>query len=285
MFFGDQFWKVGTQSKLSREYLLLAVLYGGSTLIIPLATQYLVNNLALSSLFSNTLVFLILILGFLTFSQILRFIQLIILEHIQREIFVAESRKWMMKLAPKKAHYLLEVQSMMKSFSISWGNLVELGLTLFFGLIVIILLHPAFLIVPVLIGAGAWGIFGMWKPAILTSVEESNEKYRIVDLGQKDKREDVTLASFLEARDRHFTYIKRSTVIVGLVLVLTQVYLLSLGIWLIGADQLSLGQLISAEIILSGIMAAFVKLPKTMESIYDLETSEIKLGMAAGDEA
>lgn len=283
MLLSSRFRKMSLLSKLPRKYVLLAFLYGLSTLIIPLATQYLVNSLALSSIFANTLVFLILLLIFLSISWVLRYGQLVLLEIIQRKIFVDEAIPWMGQVEEKKSHYMLEIQTVMKSFSAAWSHLVELGLSLLFGLLVILSIHPAFIVLPLMIGSGLWLIFTFWEPAVASSVVESNEKYSLVENKISGLPiSDEELAGFLKARNDHFTYVKRSTIVVGMTFVISQLYLLGVGIFLIERSEISVGQLVAGEIILTGIMVSVSKIPKTMEALYDFETSKIKLENALG---
>ena len=54
--------------------------------------------------------------------------------------------------------------------------------------------------------------------------------------------------------------------------------LLGLGGWLVIQGQLTLGQLVAAELIVMLIVGSFAKLGKHMESFYDLLTSVDKLG-------
>lgn len=281
MILSDRFREALASSKLSKRYVLLAVLFGLSTLIIPLATQFLVNSLALSSLFANTFIFLVIVLVLLSLAQLLRYGQLVLLEYIQREIFVDQAQKWGGKVKAEKSHYMLEIQTLMKSFSIAYSHLVELGLSVLFGFLVIMSFHPIFLMMPFITAAAFWLIFRSWNLAVSSSVEESNQKYQLVEQKFEGKSlADSDFARFLEARDKHFAFVKRTTLIVSVVFVVSQLYLLGTGIILIEMNQLSVGQLVSAEIILAGIMVSVTKLPKTMEALYDLETSKIKLESA-----
>lgn len=271
------------KTTLSRKYIILSILYGLSTLIVPLASQYLVNSLALSSIFSNTIIFLVIVVILLSAAQALRFAQVVILEFIQREIFIAEARRWALPVSPEKAHYMLEIQNLMKNFSAAYGHLVELGLTLFFGFLLIVSFHPMYLLLPLISGAAFWAIILRWKEAVETSVEESTVKYALIEevvSGSGPGDDDLT--TFLQARDQHFAFVKHATVLVGIAFVLSQLFLLGSGIYLIESGGLSVGQLVSAEIVLTGIMVTVGKLPKMMESLYDLETSKIKLEVATG---
>ena len=283
MLLSERFYEVLGSTKLSSRYVILAIFYGLSTLIIPLATQFLVNSLALSSLFSNTFVFMLILLILLTMAQVLRYGQTVILEFIQREIFVNEARQWLGKVRKEKSHYMLEIQTIMKSFSIAYSHLVELGLAVFFGFLVIISFHPFFLSLPLISALAIWGIFRFWDAAVASSVQESNEKYFLVERKFHDSPlTDTDLAQFLHARDRHFSFVKKATIIISAAFILSQLFLLGTGIYLIEMHQLSVGQLVSAEIILTGIMVSVTKLPKTMEALYDLDTSKIKIAKALG---
>lgn len=281
MILSAHFRDVLTSSKLTKRYIFLSILFGFSTLIIPLATQFLVNGLALSSLFTNTYIFLFILLILLALAQLLRFGQIILLEFIQREIFVAEAKKWEGPIYQAKAHYMLEIQTIMKSFSIAYGHLVELGLSVLFGFLVIISFHPILIALPIMTWLAFWLIFATWKTAVATSVDESTVKYELVEQKfQEEEISDFDMAVFLKTRNSHFYYIKRTTIIVSVCFVLSQLYLLGAGIYLIELKQLSVGQLVSAEIIITGIMVSVTKLPKTMEALYDLDTSRIKMKLA-----
>lgn len=266
--------------RLKKKYIIFAILYGISSLIVPMATQFLVNHLAISGIMVNTLTFSVIVGIALIVAQILKYTQVLLNEFIQREIFVLEARRW---YNPErgKAPYFFEIILLMKSFSASFTHLVELALLLFFGLLLIISFHPFFITLLLVLGGCIFFLFFSWEEAVRTSVEESNEKYRLFYKKQDQRslcEEDLEL--FLEVRDKHFYFIKRNKILVGTVFVVSQLLLLGSGIYFIQKHQLSIGQLVSAEIILSGILVSLTKLPRTLESLYDFETSKIKIEYA-----
>ncbi len=53
---------------------------------------------------------------------------------------------------------------------------------------------------------------------------------------------------------------------------------MSIGGWLVINNSLTLGQLIAAELILSAVIASFVKFGKHLDSFYDLMAATDKLG-------
>jgi len=54
--------------------------------------------------------------------------------------------------------------------------------------------------------------------------------------------------------------------------------LLAVGGWLVLQGQLTIGQLVAAEIVVSSVLAGVAKLGKQLESYYDLATALEKLG-------
>lgn len=263
---------------LSRKYIFYAIIYGLSSLIIPLTTQYLVNNLALSGILSNTLTFLVLLSAALILSQVFKYSQVILNEYMQREIFFHEIKSWGKEGQNKQSPYFFEIFNMMKAFASSFSHLVELALLLVFGLLLILVFHPLFIVLLFILVASVWWIFASWNEAVDTSLKESEQKYILF----KQKASGETLSEsniedYLVERHHHFQYIKRNKFNVSVTFIVSQLFLIGIGIYLIEKNQLSVGQLVSAEIVLSGILSSLSKLPKTIESLYDYETSRVKI--------
>lgn len=270
--------------KSSRKYILYSVLYGMTTLIVPLAVQFLVNNLALSGLWLNIVGFIIIITAGLALSLVLRYCQVILHEFLERELFYSETRRWKKNINSEKRMYFVEVFFSLKSYSKSFTTFVDIFLTAVFGLVVIVTFHPAFLILPILIGATLYQIYTSTTPAIMTSIHESDEKYVLYKMALKDEsHHNQELMAYLKARDDHFGFIRRNTMKISALYVVCQIALLGGGTWLVQSEQLSIGQLVSAEIIFSNLMVSLNKLPTALEGLYDYETSIYKLLKAKGD--
>ncbi len=266
--------------KLKRQYFFYAILYGLLSLVTPLASQFLVNQLALAGIWVNTIIFIVILAVFLIVSQLLKFGLVLLTEYIQRELFISEGQRWT-RPGAGKAPYYFEVHDLMKSFSLAFTSLVDLILLSIFGLLVVMAFHPLFISIPAILAIAFYFLFFSWDEAVRTSVAESDEKYK--NYYRKEKSEEITenhFVDFLKARHKHFYFIVRNKIIVLTTTVITQLITLGGGIYLIQLEQLSIGQLVSTEIILSGILASFVKFPKTLEHLYDLETSGVKLTYA-----
>lgn len=267
-----------------KTYVYYSLVYGASTLIVPLGVQFLVNKLALSGLWLNITVFIIFIVLGLVVSQLIKHSQLILIESLQREIFCIEMEPWKKFNRKEYAHYYFEVFNLLKSFSKSYSNLIELALIIIFGLSTILMFHPMFLPMALIIVLTIFHIYKSSSLALVTSIKESDEKYKLYDLVKSDDQiHEKDLKAFLETRDKHFNFVRLNSFKISVLIVIVQLFLLSVGCYLIQIDQLSVGQLVSAEIIISGIFVPLSKLPFSLEAVYDYETSKYKIAKAMGE--
>jgi hypothetical protein len=167
---------------------------------------------------------------------------------------------------------------LLKSFSKSFTHMVELSLIVIFGLVSIMMFHPFFLIPAGIIIFTIYLMIRTSIPAIKTSINESNEKYEFYqEITEGHFFDPERLTGYLLARDNHFRFIRRNSFYVSLTVVGIQLLVLGIGCYLIKIDQLSVGQLVSAEIIISGILLSLTKMPLTLEAVYDFETSHYKI--------
>lgn len=269
---------------LSRKYFIYSALYGITTLIVPLAVQFLVNNLALSGLWLNIISFMAIIAAGLSLSLLLNYCQIILNEFLQRELFFVESRKWKRVEDTGKRKYYIEVFFAIKSYSKAFTIIVDVSLTAIFGLLMMITFHPGFLILAILIIGTLYQIRMSTRPAVETAIKESDEKYNLFRMVLRNEiPHNPDINAYLKARDDHFWFIKRNSIKLAFLYMLCQLGLIGGGTYLVQAEQLSVGELVSAEIILSGIMFSLTKLPSALEGIYDYETSIFKLKRARGE--
>jgi ABC-type bacteriocin/lantibiotic exporter with double-glycine peptidase domain len=138
-------------------------------------------------------------------------------------------------------------------------------------------------------------IFGLGRGAVATSIRESRAKYAIAAWLQELARHptafrlyggnrfaldraDHLAVEYLEARRLHFRVLMRQILFALGLQAIAATVLLGLGGWLVIQGQLTLGQLVAAELIVTVIVGSFAKLGKHMESFYDLLASMDKLG-------
>lgn len=281
-------------------------------LALPLAVNALVSHFAFGSRaapFVQALIFIALALfACLLLSAIIRGLQYHIAEVIQRRLFVRVAADLAYRLprvrtesldgvhAPEMVNRFLDVVTVQKSAALLLLNGINIVLGSVVGLTVLGFYHPFLLAftVFILIGIGII-VFGLGRGAIRTSIAESIGKYEIVNWLEEvaryprlfkgpggyalaRERTDQLARHYLHARRSHFHILLRQ--ICGLLFleVLASSVLLIVGGWLVLSQQLTLGQLVASELIVSAIVASISKLGKQFEAWYDALSAVDKLG-------
>ena len=156
--------------------------------------------------------------------------------------------------------------------------------------------HPYLLAFDVvLVLAILFTMFVLGYGAVKTSIKESKTKYAMAawleDLARCRttfrydgaaefalERSDQLIYDYLTARKKHFRVLMRQIIFMLLLQALASTGLLAIGGWLVISGQLSLGQLVAAELIVAVVVGSLAKLGKHIEGFYDLMASIDKLG-------
>jgi ABC-type bacteriocin/lantibiotic exporter with double-glycine peptidase domain len=93
------------------------------------------------------------------------------------------------------------------------------------------------------------------------------------------ERADELSDRYISARKRHFSIIWRQTLFALLLEAVASTVLLGLGGWLVINRQLTLGQLVASELIVTLVLVALSKIGKYVEIFYDLQATLDKLGV------
>ncbi len=138
-------------------------------------------------------------------------------------------------------------------------------------------------------------VFGLGQGAVTTAVKESVSKYAVGAWLQELTRSptafklhggsqfaldraDQLAIDWLSARRAHFRILMRQILFALGLQAVAATALLGLGGWLVIQGELTLGQLVAAELIVMVIVGSFAKIGKHLESFYDLLASVNKLG-------
>lgn len=156
------------------------------------------------------------------------------------------------------------------------------------GIILTSFYHPFFLVFNILfVSALALIFFVFLRGGMRTSVQLCNEKYRLAHwlegVGASDgfyksaahmefayQRSEQLTAAYVAARRRHFRWSFPQTIALFILYAVASASLLALGGWLVIQEQLSIGQLVAAELILSGVFYGAAQLGPYMDDLYDL---------------
>jgi len=305
--------RLGRWTRLERRTLLAVIAYstviGGVSLALPLAVQSLVNLLAFGRVLQPLLVISAALLLVLSLAAGLRVLEVYIVELLQRRAFTDLARDLARRLPAarpdaggpwgltERINRLFDIVGVQKSASFLLLSATEVVMSTAAGLLVLGFYHPYLLVYDlVLIGSLAWVLFGLGKGGIDTAVEESHAKYELAawlesvarqqsrfvspeGAGWSARRTDRQAVEWLTRRSRHFGIVLRQTIGFAAIQALASATLLGLGSFLVWNNQLSLGQLVAAELIITGVVAQLAKFGKHVESFYDLNASVDKIGM------
>lgn len=291
-----------------RAVVIYAVGVGLFALTTPVAVQSLVNTVAFGALLQPLVVLSIVLLAGLAFAAALRAMQYWVVELIQQRLFIrvvsdlshrlprVRARAMDQAHGPELANRFFDVVTIQKASSTLLLEGLSLVLQTVIGLLLLAFYHPMLLAFDFFLLVCVAGIlFGYGRSAAATGIKESKAKYAVaawlqelvrhpVAFRQRGgsahalERADMLARDWLGSRRKHFKYVFRQVLgALGLQAVASAL-LLGLGGWLVIGRQLSLGQLVAAELIVTSVLAAFVKFGKHLEAYYDLLAASDKVG-------
>lgn len=289
--------------------MLFAFIVGLLTLATPVAVEALVNNVAFGRFLQPVFVLAFILFVFLAFSGALRALQAYVVEIVQRRLFARVAGDLAYRLprlngnatdgeyAPELVNRFFDIVLVQKISAQFLLDGIGLILSTLIGMAVLGFYHPWLLgFDAVLLACIAFVVVVLGRGAVHSSIKESKTKYRMAawleDLarcpttfrsaGGTDfamERADLLVHDYLHHRKRHFRILMRQIVFALGLQALASTVLLGIGGWLVINGELSLGQLVAAELIVTVIVAAFAKLGKHVESFYDVLASVDKLGV------
>lgn len=302
--------KARTLFGLERADVRLTIVYGIAigllSVVTPVAVQALVNTIALGAVLDPLVVLTVLVTVVLIFSGVMRMFHARVVEAIQARMFIRASADLTRRLfaAPPSAlertssaeltARFLEVISLQKAFAVVLVDGIDLVLKLGVGTLLLAIYHPLLLVfsaitlvtlVLVVVVSG--------RGALATALAESNAKYETVtwleqtlrlagvvrtEAGRRRAldRADHIARRYRDARRAHFSKLMRTLAGGIAIKVVGSAALLGLGGALVVEGQLTLGQLVAAELLFASITAALVKLHKQLEAVYDIVASSKK---------
>lgn len=288
--------------------IVFSVIVGVFALATPLAVEALVNTVAFGQYLQPIMVLALLLFVFLAFAAGLHALMALIAELIQRRLFVRVVEDLAHRLprvrqtqldghyGPELVNRFFDVVTVQKATARLLLDGIALVVATLVGMGVLAFYHPFLLGYDViLLAMMVFSVFVLGRGAIRTSIKESKAKYKVAswleELSRSPtafrlhsgshfalERSDELAVDYLDARQDHFRILMRQILFsLGFYAVAATV-LLGLGGWLVIQGQLTLGQLVAAEMILAVILGAFAKIGKQLESFYDLLASADKLG-------
>ncbi|MBK7927430.1 MAG: ABC transporter ATP-binding protein [Bryobacterales bacterium] len=298
--------------QLERSDLWVTVIFSAAigllTLAVPVATQSIVNTIAFGNLLQPLVVLSLVVLALLGFSTVLQTMRFYVVELLQRRIFVRISSDSANRLlrartdeleshhGPELVNRFLEVVTLQKAGATLLVDGLSVVMQTFVGTVLLAVYHPWLLAFDLLLLAAIVVIvFPLGRGAVRTAVEESRSKYELVAWLEEIARHptafraresmwfalgraDQLVAEYLHNRNLHFRILLRQVIGSWVLYAIASASLLGVGGWLVISRQLTLGQLIAAELVLALVVSGFSKLGKHLETYYDLLAAMDKLG-------
>jgi len=287
---------------------LYAIIGGLISLALPLGIQAIFNFVSFGQLITSWVILIVVVIIAVGLSGGLQVLQLTVVEHLQRRIFVNSAFEFAFRiprLDPKqlKGRYVPELVNrffdtinVQKSISKLLMDLPQSSLQIFFGLALLSLYHPLFLVFGLVLVALLVLLFRITGPmGLRASLEESKYKYQVAhwleDLGRSldlfktynhtdlpMERTDKLVQNYLGARKKHFNVllIKYWMMVVFKLLIIGT--LLILGSVLVRNNEINIGQLVASEIIIILLVNSVEKLILSLETVYDVLTALEKIG-------
>ncbi len=179
---------------------------------------------------------------------------------------------------PELVNRFFDVLTVQKAGATLLHDGIAVILQTMIGLLILAFYHPLLLAFEVvLVISITFVLFVLGRGGVRTAIIESKAKYAVAasleeiarhPLSFKQAggpelargRADALAASYVEARRKHYRVVFRQIVSSLAMQVFAATVLLTLGGWLVIHGQLTLGQLVAAELIVSIVLASFAKL-------------------------
>ena len=299
-----------------KNYFWLAIIYGAGIALLGLATpisvQLLINSIANTALpvplftLSAILFVLLIVSGLLSVLRIhlmemyrRRFMARLVADVTVRVInaadpFFQDDRRIDLF---NRFFELVNMQKSVPSLLIGGFTIV---LSMAVGFIVTSFYHPFFLAFNLVLIVLLWSVWAIWaKGAMKTSIILSHEKYNaahfVETVGASNGfyksarhidyaliRAEQVSSNYVKAHTSHFAFQFPQTIAFYFLYAAASAGLLALGGWLVIQEQLSIGQLVAAELILSGVFAGMNSLYTYLDDWYDLVASIEELSLLYG---
>ncbi|MDA8793697.1 ABC transporter transmembrane domain-containing protein, partial [Bacteriovoracaceae bacterium] len=297
--------------KPEASFYLTSVVYGIGvsilSLAIPISVQALVNTVSFGVLTQPIIILSFILLGLLILSGVLNAFQVYVIELFQRHFYTRVSTDITLKLlysTPKElskkngvdlVNRYFDVMTVQKKIAILLTGGITIVLQTIVGLLLLAFYHPYFLIFDIIFIIMLWPVWSIYsKKAIIAATEESKSKYEMATWLEEIarinhffkntetksfaiQRADQNIKSYLINRKKHFYYLFSQNVLLLIIYAVMSSFILGLGGLLVIKEELTVGQLVAAELIVTVILGSFSKFGKYLESIYDLIAATEKI--------
>ena len=287
---------------------IFSIAIGLLSLAVPVATQALVNTVAFGNLLQPLLVLSLIVLCVLSVSAALQLFRYRVVEMLQRRVFVRLASESVNRLlrartdvlrlqnGPEVVNRFLDIVTVQKAGASLLVDGLSVAMQTLMGMILLGLYHPWLLAFDAVILAALFiVILPLGAGAIDTAIGESKAKYALVGWLEEIARNattfrgeaqarfafdrcDALVHEYLNYRAKHFRIVLRQFAGSLALQAMASAGLLGVGGLLVIQRQLTLGQLVAAELVVAAVLSGISKFSKHLETFYDLLAALDKLG-------
>lgn len=288
--------------------IVFALVNGILGLASPLAVESLVNVVSWGTYLQPLLVLGFILLSCLALAAFLTVLQTSVVEIIQRRQFVRivsdlahrfprAHQADLQEVYPREyANRVFDIMTIQKSMASLLIDGISIALVTIIGMTLLAFYHPFLLgfdLVLLISMVSVTWLLG--RGGVTTAIDESLTKYHVAHWLQDVlsspttfkinggrslavERANQLTTEYVLARQRQFRVtIRQFAFAVGLQAVASTA-ILGLGGWLVIQQQLTLGQLVASELVVTVVVGAFSKAGKLLEKYYDLMAAIDKVG-------
>lgn len=288
---------VGLLLRLERRLLALVVSYslaiGLFSLIVPLTVQELTNTFAFAIQPVTIVTLAGVMVAALLFVGAFRSLQYYAVEVLERRLFarvaigMAQQIPHLQVLGfkPRYANHFMETVFMQRALSVLLVDLINVVVGGAVGMTILVFYHPYFLLYNALLLAGFNVVFLLSHGGLKATIDMSHAKYDTLHWMQEIsynllhfkatdsrailmQRTDELVGKYVERRQTRFGILIRQYL--GSVgwQAIAHGGLIATAAWLLSIGQLTLGQLVAAEVVVSGLLSSFDEVVKRMGHIF-----------------
>ena len=285
-----------------------AIFAGIVSLSLPLGIQAIVNFIQSGRVSASWIVLVILVVIGVALVGVLSLMQLRITENLQQKMFVRSSFEFATRLPkikfkemygqypPELANRFFDTLTIQKGTSKLLIDFSAAILQIVFGVVLLSLYHPFFIIFGILLLILLYINFKFsYNKGIQTSLKESKNKYKtagwLQEIGRNNfsfrnelnydfalEKNNVIIKDYLQSRENHFNVIKRQFSQLIIFKIIITASLLIVGGYLVLSQQMNIGQFVASEIIILLVINSVEKIILGLETFYDVLTAVEKIG-------
>lgn len=305
----QRFWKLlQADSKEIRNVYAYAIFSGLVSLSLPLGIQAIINLIQGGQVNSAWIVLVLFVVLGIAGNGVLQIFQLRITENIEQKIFTRAAFEFAYripkikveamhnKFGPELMNRYFDVMNIQKGLSKILISISTAAIQVIFGLILLSLYHPFFVVYSIFLVLFVYFIFRITaKKGLTTSLTESKHKYKLAHwleevartgtsfklAGRTDlplKSAEGHVSNYIDSRESHFKVLIQQYSLLVVFKVVIATTLLAVGGILVMEQVMNIGQFVAAEIIILLVIASVEKLIVSLDVIYDTLTSLEKVG-------